>query len=118
VTNNVSVSLDLQEGLVFGELRAFVDVAARLGARHSTAVELLELENHDVGVVGLKVIADDDALVRAATAPPQRVTIDRRTVSDLLDAITTICDEDGDARKVLADIQELRSALEEALVTQ
>lgn len=117
MTNNLSVSLDLQEGLVLGELRAFVDTAARLGAKTGTAVELLELDNHDVGVVGLKVVADDDALTGPA-CHPQNVTLSRRTVGDLLDTLSAISDEEGNARNSLADVHRLRTALEDALVTQ
>ena len=115
MTTNLSVSLDLQECLVFGELRAFVEAAAGLGAKHDTTVELLELDNHDVGIVGLKVLADD-AVLSAPTRGGETVVIDRRTIGDLLDVLTAITEECGDARKSLADVEELRGALEDALV--
>lgn len=104
---------------MFGELRAFVNAALGLDATHDTTVELLELENpDDIGFVGLKVLADDDVLVGPAAGSYEMVTVDRRTIGVLLDVLPTICDEDGDARKSLVDINVLRNTLKDALVAQ
>lgn len=98
----VRISADL-ESLTWGELFYLTDCARRAGYTNSTAVETEIDEQHEDAVVSLYLDVDP-ATVTGARAP---VLVPADDVSEYVDNLQAIVDDDGDARRYIADLRAL-----------
>lgn len=103
------VEIDLPDGhgsFGFGELAGFVEHARNAGATEETPVIAVPAEQDPSILIALRVEMNE-----LANRPAAKLRVDRDDVKDLLDLLTEIDDNDGDARSQLHAVRELRQRL-------
>ncbi|TDB83367.1 hypothetical protein E1264_28650 [Actinomadura sp. KC216] len=109
-----SLEMSFHESLTVGQVARFLDLVRSAGATDEAV--LAEIHND-----GDESILDGWAYrpsVLPAPGPRSQVTLPARVVRDALDILTAVADSDGDVRDVLSAAEEVRAALQKAVMEE